>query len=247
VGFRDLAVVIDIQASHKVAAFFIYFIEGNLAIAVLIVFCKEIWPGQPGRIAFARGPAREEKQPISNYRCRAGHASDTIHRPLLQTAFKIVTIKANRAGRNYFVGLVIAPDNRCSKTAMSLGTWCFPNYLAGGNVQSNQGRILVLIAIQDDTIPEDDRGRARTEAASAHRNGQRMTPEFFAFEIVSQQAERAEVTDHMTAISSRCGSGWTAFTIVKQFQFLGAHAMAPEHLSAISIGAGLKFAIDICS
>jgi hypothetical protein len=71
-----------------------------------------------------------------------------------------------------------------------------------------------------------------------------MTPELLTLEIVTHQAERAEVTHHPLAIRRNSAGRWTAFLPVIKFEFLRLYTATPFQFAVLApVAPGLEFVL----
>src|SRR5579859_3108903 len=101
-----------------------------------------------------------------------------------------------------------------------------------------------MIPADDNQVVGDDRRGRRTIAAETQRHRQLMAPKFFSIQVVTDQTERAEITDYVLTIG--CGSGCrrAAFTAVEHLEFLRLHAARPGQLAILPpIAASLEFVV----
>src|SRR5437868_6768637 len=244
--FSHFAIVIEIHGAHEVTLARIEFIEGNLAILVFIGALEKAFPGGPGRIGFAGSPAGEKEQTIPDGGRGAGEACAAFESPAFRPIFQIISFQTKRSRDDNFLDASIVPENGTAETSRGVRPGRFPCGLASGNVDGQNGRALVLVAVQDHEVSKDYRRSAGPKSTATHRGRQGMTPKLLALEIVTDQTEGAEVTDHARAVCCWRGSSRAALGVMKCFQLVWPEGAGPIQ-GAISdiVATRLEFAVIV--
>ncbi len=147
------------------------------------------------------------------------------HGPELAARLQVVAHDAERARHDDLRLTADAPDDRRGIAARKFAAVGLPNQSAVVLVEAHQGRVGVVILIQDQPVADQRGAAAGSEIVLEGTHGH--VPQRLAFGIVGEQPTRTEEADHQAAVGHGAALGPIA-DLVDVFQALVGRGSLPE-------------------